>query len=221
MKKKNVLMMALSLCLVAVVAIGGTLAYLTAAPDQVTNTFTFVQGGDDPEAPGVINVKLTESNPNEDKELMGVASATQNKSDGGYDYVDVVPNQVLPKDPTVGVKTKVDSWVFVKVVESDYVKVVENGIDTKKWTVLDAAEGIYGYANMVPANYESDWTDLPAVFTQVQVSNDVDPADVVNGDLGEVVVYVAAIQNDASFESVADAYEAFQTEGGTFVSDQG
>ena len=215
MKKKNVLMMALSLCLVAVVAIGGTLAYLTAAPKQITNTFTFVQGGDDPEAPGVINVKLTESDPNEDEELMGVASATQNETDGGYDYVDVVPNQVLPKDPTVSVKTKVDSWVFVKVEEGDYVKVVENGIDTETWVVLDEPQGIYGYATMVPANYETGWTELPAVFTHVKVEN------VEGVELNDVTVSVAAIQDDASFDNVEAAYAAFQAEGGTFVSDQG
>ena len=214
MKKKNVLMMALSLCLVAVVAIGGTLAYLTAAPAQVTNTFTFVEAGGDDDAPGVINVKIEESDPNGD-ELMGVASATQNATDGGYDYVDVVPNQELPKDPTVSVKTKVDSWVFVKVEEGDYVKVVENGIDTETWVVLDEPQGIYGYATMVPANYETGWTELPAVFTRVKVEN------VEGVVLNDVTVSVAAIQDDASFDNVEAAYAAFQAEGGTFVSDQG
>ena len=46
MKKKNVLMMALSLCLVAVIAVGGTLAYLSDTDGAVTNTFQFAAGID-------------------------------------------------------------------------------------------------------------------------------------------------------------------------------
>ena len=41
MKKKNVLMMALSLCLVAVIAVGGTLAYLSDSDGTLVNTFKF------------------------------------------------------------------------------------------------------------------------------------------------------------------------------------
>lgn len=40
MKTKNLLMMALSLCLIAVIAVGGTLAYFTANADLKENVFT-------------------------------------------------------------------------------------------------------------------------------------------------------------------------------------
>ena len=44
MKKKNVLMTALSLTLVGVIAAGSTLAYLTSQSDTLTNTFTVGEG---------------------------------------------------------------------------------------------------------------------------------------------------------------------------------
>ena len=50
MKKTKATKIVLSLCLIAVLAIGGTLAYLNARTNTMTNTFTFY-GVQDPSNP--------------------------------------------------------------------------------------------------------------------------------------------------------------------------
>ena len=77
-KKLVVAVVALSLALVFV--IGGTLAFLIAESNTVKNTFTY----------GSIALELTEDNGN-DKD--------------GLEFTNVVPGDVLAKDPTVTVKS--------------------------------------------------------------------------------------------------------------------
>ena len=87
MKKK--LMMALSLVLVAVMSIGGTLAYLTSLTDPVKNTFTV----------GNVNITLDETNTDE----YGVVIAEGQEGAGrgyGNEYK-LIPGHKYSKDPIV------------------------------------------------------------------------------------------------------------------------
>ena len=95
MKKKNVLMMALSLALVAVIAVGGTLAYLTDNTGTMTNTFTF----------GKLQVEQKET-------ADGVAV-----SDGsGHDYENLLPGATVQKDVKIKlVDNKTKAYVYVAV----------------------------------------------------------------------------------------------------------
>lgn len=206
MKKRNVMTMALSLAMVGVIAVGGTLAYLTATDGSVTNTFAFVtkDAGDT----GVINVKLEEGKPFE-AGSEGVASVSSNDQ-GGYDYTDVVPNQTLPKAPKVSVKTKVESYVYVRVTEGTGENAVKVKADTlnSDWVLLEStAESnskVYYYNTPVTPN--DDYLPLGNIFTEVQIPNIATEKDGKVVSLQDVKIEVAAIQTDASFESAVDAY---------------
>lgn len=195
MKKKNVLMMALSLCLVAVVAIGGTLAYLTATPDEVTNTFAFVTGFADGD--GVINVKVEESLPKEglgDAEVEFTRDGDNNIT--GIAYTDVVPNQILPKEPVISTKAKVESWVFVRITEGN-VTILDM---SDKWTLVDEADNakVYAYNEAVAATGDStEYVVLDTLFTKVQVPNDND------ANLQPIKIEVAAVQTGITDDSGA------------------
>lgn len=94
MKKKNILMIALSLCLIAVIAVSGTLAYFTDTTDASTNTFTM----------GKVNIKLwdeTGIKPGEGEEV-GV-DHKENGVKTGIDYAGVMPGDTLDKDVWVSI----------------------------------------------------------------------------------------------------------------------
>ena len=94
----QVITIAVSLMLVAAIAIGGTVAWLVDTTESVTNTFTF----------GDINITLTETDA-----IKG--------SDGNFTkaYTGLVPGATVPKDPKVTVEAEsVDHWLFVKIKKS-------------------------------------------------------------------------------------------------------
>ena len=126
MKKKNILLGALALILVAAVSVGGTLALLTAS-DNVVNTFTV----------GNVKIDLTEPNYKGDNQKL-------------------IPGTTIAKDPTVTVLAdSEDCYVRVKVTVpaalAQYVSLEYNDTD---WT-LDG-DGYYRYKNLVPASAENN-----------------------------------------------------------------
>ena len=101
MKKKSILMAAIAVMLVAVLVVGGTLAYFTDTK-SATNTFTV----------GDVKIKLDESNvndPNGDR-------VTSNE------YTDVFPGIQYKKDPVVTNTGKNDAYVRAVVT-------IENGMN--------------------------------------------------------------------------------------------
>ena len=101
MKKKSILMAAIAVMLVAVLVVGGTLAYFTDTK-AATNTFTV----------GDVKIKLDESNvndPNGDR-------VTSNE------YTDVFPGIQYKKDPVVTNTGKNDAYVRAVVT-------IENGMN--------------------------------------------------------------------------------------------
>ena len=111
MKKKSVLAVVLSLCLVAVVAIGATLALLSDKTNTVTNRFTVSQKG--------IDIDLKE--PAWDGIDFGAAEA-ENPDDPALGInlaADIVPGREIPKDPTVKNTGNHDAWV---AIELEYLK---------------------------------------------------------------------------------------------------
>ena len=104
MNVKNILVMAACMALVAVVSVGGTLAWLQASTGTITNTFS----------PSNITLSLTET-----------GSTNGNKS------YQLVPGVDLSKDPKVNASSDVPYYVFVKVTESNW-PTFENTDGTKK-----------------------------------------------------------------------------------------
>lgn len=88
MKKKNLLTIALSACLVGVIAVGGTLAYFTDQSETKVNAFTT----------GKVDIVLHDMSP----EVDGMVSGTE-KPEGGIEYDNIVPGDELSKDVFVSV----------------------------------------------------------------------------------------------------------------------
>lgn len=94
MKKKNILMIALSLCLVAVIAVGGTLAYFTDTTDTSDNVFVT----------GNVNISLTDKTEEGGK---GAPLVDNNGKEVGIQYTNVLPGDTLKK------------YVSLSVLDSD------------------------------------------------------------------------------------------------------
>ena len=140
MKKKNVLMMAMSLVLVAVIAVGGTLAYLTSNSGTLTNTFTVGNGyDDDPDNPALVldetAKKVGSVNPSVIATTIEDRTETGNTDDTKYDPL--APGSKIAKDPTLYLKNgSPDSYVFAKVTGVDAL-VATNGIIVSTKAALD------------------------------------------------------------------------------------
>lgn len=185
MKKKNVLMMALSLCLVAVIAVGGTLAYLSDTDGAVTNTFQFAAG---------IDVTLSEDRPTPVKN----ETITPN-SDKGYDYTNVVPGQDLNKAPKLTVTTAVDAYVFARVTVGANMTL---GAITEGWLPVEGQTNVWYKA----VTGQESVRDLGTLFTKVTVA-DMDLSEVTGEELGDIKIEVAAVQQ-SGFADAEAAYAA-------------
>lgn len=76
MKKRNLLMVALSLCLIAVIAVGGTLAYFTDQTDTLVNTFTT----------GKVDISLYEAIPTKNVQIDGKWQSVEIANRDGTPY---------------------------------------------------------------------------------------------------------------------------------------
>lgn len=172
MSKRKIVLLALAVCMVAILAVGGTLAYFT-ADDSATNTFT------------VGNVKIDLTEPNWDEQ-------------GSKDAPEVYPTEPLAKDPTVTntganpcfVRISVTGWdCLIKAglseneitYRTDYV----NGKLGENWVLH--TDGFFYYSKVLAVGETTD-----ALFDQIVV-----PADLKNGDAEtefDIVVNAYAVQ---------------------------
>lgn len=194
MKKRNVMTMALSLAMVGVIAVGGTLAYLTATDDAVVNTFTFAQN---------IVVTLDEDQP----ATTGNETITSN-SKGGFDYTNVVPGQTLNKAPEITVTTSVNAYVFARITESANVEI---DAITEGWTKVPTSENTWYKA----VNGQASVQNLGTLFTKVTVRNESLTAS-STVELEPIKIQVAAIQQEGFDGNVTAAMNA-----ATFADYQG
>lgn len=115
MKKRKIMMSVLSAALVGVVAIGGTLAYLSDQSNPVTNTFNVGAGyeEDDKKHTGLW---LDETKKIDDKNPTEIGVGEENRTETGVDYTEMLPGSVVAKDPTFHLTTgSTDSYVFALV----------------------------------------------------------------------------------------------------------
>lgn len=118
MTKKRIATMATCIALVGAVAVGGTLALLSAQSNDVTNTFTVGKGYDQ-----------SEPNPDFYLDEAKVAQVTEGDNIGGYaetddarvesnEYANIVANAYLAKDPQFHISSDCEvahSWIVAKV----------------------------------------------------------------------------------------------------------
>lgn len=190
MKKKNVLMMALSLCLVAVIAVGGTLAYLSDSDGTLVNTFKFANN---------IAVDVYEYTPGSDE-----------KNQEGHDYENLVVGAELEKDVDVDVTTTVETYLFINIKSVGEGTPVTLGAVDSAWTLVENKGNGYGIYRLT--NNVSETTTDINVFDVVTVP-EVEGADgqYQNVVLNNVEIDVFAMQAEGytAETALAEAQKAF------------
>lgn len=191
--KKNILTTLVACILVAALAVGGTLAYMTATDTKVTNTFQFANN---------MTVKLTEDKPT------ATGDETITAGSKGYNYTNVTPGQTLNKAPKVSVTTSVDAYVFVRISGFDGT-LIKGGDITTGWTKLNREgvtdtdkNGVY-YKAVNGADGEQA---LGTIFEKVTIGNNQLDTTGNTPKIPDVVIEVAAIQQLGFDGDAAAAY---------------
>lgn len=135
---RKVLLTLTLVMVVAMVTVGGTIAWITAQSTPVVNTFTV----------GDINIDLKEQPYLADTNML---DETKTKEANWTDWVTsienykMIPGRVLPKNPTVKVVGGSEAcWLFVKVEETNApATYMTYSVDTA-WTKLTTEEGVAG-----------------------------------------------------------------------------
>lgn len=234
MTKKKIMMAAMSAGLVAVVGVGGTLAYLSATDGPVENTFTVGQGyiTDDDDHTGLYLDELEYTYNSDTKKN----EETGNRTEDGNNYQNLYPGNSFIKDPKVTmIGGSVESYVFVKVEGVDELEELtapgtsESVFDIKDWAtsswiklddegefIVDGeGNGYYVYAGQWATDYvvdvstkeEKSSIQLPeAVFSTLTV-NDVDELpDDATVKAQSVKVKACAVQATDARQGVAAAF---------------
>lgn len=168
MSKRKILALASAVCMVAILAIGGTLAYFTSTK-EATNTFTV----------GNVDITLTEPNW---------------EGSGSQDAPEVYPGEPLAKDPTVTNDGANPCFVRIKVTGLDCLAPAGN--ITYRTDYVDGklgdnwerhTDGYFYYKKVLEVGKTTD-----ALFDQIVI-----PTNLTNGDAKtkfNVVVTAEAVQ---------------------------
>ena len=122
MKLKKMLLLLVVMVLVCSISVTGTMAYLTAQTDVVTNTFVSASGL-------VTSLTLDESEAIPDT-ATGLYTLNESERVPGNEYT-VLPGTTLKKDPTVHVIGRTTTPAFL------YIEVVDTTGDNLEWKLAD------------------------------------------------------------------------------------
>lgn len=166
--KKNVKLLLLSLCAVALVAatVAGTLAYLIGKA-EVVNTFTV----------GNVTISMDEAKVDEEGQATNDPRVTEN-------VYHLIPGKTYDKDPTIHVEAgSEEAWLFVKVdnglTELEADPTIAAQMTANGWTVADAANNVYAYKEKVIAGqdiktFETFTLSKFAEFKEIVVAGQTD-----------------------------------------------
>ena len=170
--------MILAVVLIVGISVGGTLAWLTATSDTVTNTFTV----------GDINIDLTETTGQSYKIVPG-----------GEDRKDPTVT-VLKNSENCYVYVTVDNTVVLNGTV-----VATPNIDTTNWIEVQTTgtKTLYRYKEVVPASTTDDQS-LP-VFTKVAYSGTITKSDISTLANTTIVINAFAHQSENTTLDVANA----------------
>ncbi len=202
---KKILTIVISVALVAAIAIGGTLAYLTSTANDTVLTNTFVSG------PG-LSITLDESPIDE---TTGLAKAGARVASNAYP---LIPGEAMDKDPLITVKAgSQPCYVFAYVTNTATVTAATAGavskpavtnidIATSEWDVAASNSNgtlyVYSSFDAGPNEYtpiivsKDDENDrpLPKVFTKITINSALTVADLAGTKAGSVTVQAYAHQ---------------------------
>ena len=187
---KKILTIVISVALVAAIAIGGTLAYLssTANDTKLTNTFTTSTAG------SKLDIKLDEGK---------VGYLDGKFTDTGETRVvensyPIIPGATMDKDPTVTVLAdSAPCYVFVYVTDNATVNSKDAatlGTIHSDWTPVAGYSGLYAYKSGTKVDTSSTDNKLPAVFSNITINSALTNADTKATPAGKINVQAYAYQ---------------------------
>lgn len=213
MNKKNIVTAAVSLALVGVMAIGGTLAYLTDNSGPVTNKFvmdgleiTLKEDAVIPEGEVYLQKdKAVEGADYSELEVFG--------TEAGVDYDKLLPGATVSKNPYLEIGAdNARAYVYAYVTGMDTTAPVGEATNPKMWieswsdgwTVVDTEEQLPGtlLRRVVARDASSETSPLRLdVFDTVKVN----PNLTASQEISDVTIGAFAHQADNVDEGVADA----------------
>lgn len=191
---KKTLTIVMAMVLVAAVAVTGTLAYMSAKSETVTNTFNF----------GNMTITLDESKLKDDGTLDKSDRVTANT-------YKVAPGATVAKDPTVHVELGSEKcYVYVSVQNNLVLEngdVVANYAANSGWTKIgedaDTHTVVYRYETAVDAS--SARQTLAPVFEEVTFDGEKITLDNIDQLQGKTIVINAYAHQSENIDSVAVA----------------
>lgn len=193
MNKKKLAVVSLLLCIAAIISMG-SLAWFTAS-DSVTNTLSFVTD---------FSMQVYET------DVDGVTKHVVNNDNVGWDYLNLMPNQVIHKDPTVqNMSSSEAQWIKVAVTVDKYSTwktVVAEGSDlTSIFKEFDAsAWSLYGTPAVNATNDTITYTyilncALPAgqtatLFKSVQIPSAITVEQAATLSGSKIIIDAEALQ---------------------------
>lgn len=198
MKKNKIMLSVVSGLLVAAVAVGGTLAYLSDKSNQVENTFTIGAGYDD----NALTLDETKVTP-------GAALPTEPGAERigkNQTYPDLLPGSEFAKDPTFHLATgSTDSYIIAKVTNAQEAKAVGYIFkDAAKTTGFDANWKKVANANGDILSEEVD--DDGSLNGYYLFVDDVQAGKIVKGgENTEAIFTYVQLDSNIANEALADA----------------
>ena len=214
MKMKNMLIGGMSLALVACISVGGTLAYMTAKSEKLTNTFTMVTNGIEmqllEDADAVAREQVYKQNNGTD--------AVKDDPDG-ITYTNLIKGSEVSKKPHITMKdTDTPSHVYVCVYNTAGTNITLSGADSiwklVETTSLEEGMTMYRYGDVtttVQGGPLNNTDGTPAyVFTTATISQDA-VATAVNASSIKIRAYAVQDGVGMDFDDLAETYFADET----------
>lgn len=170
---KKIAILALSLCMIAAIAVTGTIAYFT-SEQSLTNTFTA----------GNVEIKLDEAVVEKDDNDNYVPTKDEKRTEEGQEY-ELHPSQTVAKDPTITNLGSLDAYIgAIVTVKGDLLPLF--GVEGS--TNIDIHGLVSGGLVDGEATMNTDWNGLtPFVF---ETDECVIYQDATKGAEGEWKFYV-------------------------------
>lgn len=210
MKKNKIVMSVISGLLVAAVAVGGTLAYMSDKTETLTNTFSVGSGYTDVDGHQGLWLDETD-NPAEGVNPTEVSTEKRTNGDDTVTYTDLLPADIVAKDPTFHLtEGSIESYVFAEVtgldalVENEFIIKPDNVFDDKtselnsNWVKVSGEEGTLDGVYRYTVTVEGGDVMAP-MFQYIKFDADVNSdrfEEIKASPLDNVVVRGVAVQAD-------------------------
>lgn len=208
--KKKILLVGAMMVLVALAAVGVTMAYLTST-DKATNTFTV----------GNVAITLDEAKVDDNGQAITGEGAERVKENS----YKLMPGLTYDKDPMVTVTSTDDCYVRMFVAVSDMTKLKAAFPDKKYYANEDTANGVFLLEKLITGWNSSYWKasgynggvyefrhnnavgagKMDELFTKVVIPGDVTNDQLANLNQVKIKIVAQAIQADG-FIDASDAF---------------